>query len=308
MNFSKPILAALLLCIFIACNQRANQDVSAKDISPSGIKEISTDNEQVGSLDLIKNEDQVIPDPQKPPEKKQQADSPQKQAPSIATDWDKKIIKTANLTVEIKDYLKYNEFIRTGVKQFGGYIATEEQNESDYKIENNLVIKVPVDKFDETVNKLLADKEKVIVKKISSEDVTGEMVDVKSRMEAKRQVRLRYLDLLKQARNMEEILQVQSEINNIQVDIESAAGRVQYLTQSSAYSTIHLSFYQVLNPNANDGQKPSYGFRLVDSFKNGLQWMGELLIALITLWPAWLVIGFSWMMIRKYRPFSAKRP
>lgn len=307
MNFSKPLMAASLLLLSVACRQRSENKIAAKDISPSGAYKITADTQQAGNENLFKTEDQVIPYPQKPADKKQ-VDAPQKQAPSIASDWDKKIIKTANLTVEIKDYVKYNEFIKTGVKQLGGYIATEEQNESDYKIENNLVIKVPVDKFDETVNKLLADKEKVIVKKISSEDVTGEMVDVKSRMEAKRQVRLRYLDLLKQARNMEEILQVQNEINNIQVDIESAAGRVQYLTQSSAYSTIHLSFYQVLNPNANDGQKPSYGFRIVDSFKNGLQWMGELLIALITLWPAWLAIGFSWMMIRKYKPFAAKKP
>jgi Domain of unknown function (DUF4349) len=106
---------------------------------------------------------------------------------------------------------------------------------------------------------------------------------------------------------MEEILQVQKEINDIQVDIESAAGRVQYLVQSSDYSTIHLGFYQVLNPNANNTDQPSYGFRIVDSFKNGLQWMGELLVGLVTLWPAWVVIAFTWMMIRKYKPFTAKK-
>lgn len=307
MNFVKPLLAASLLCIFIACHQKSEQSVATKDMSPSNMYKILTDSQQSGTVNLIENEEQVVLNQDKQEDKKNQPDIPKKQAPAVIPDWDKKIIKTANLTLEIKDYQQYNELIRTGVKQLGGYIATEEQNESNYKIENNLVIKVPVDKFDETINKLLTGKEKVIVKKISSEDVTGEMVDVKSRMEAKRQVRLRYLDLLKQARNMEEILQVQSEINNIQVDIESAAGRVQYLTQSSAYSTIHLNFYQVLNPDANDNQKPSYGFRIVESFKNGMQWIGELLIALITLWPAWLIIGFGWMMIRKYKPFAAKK-
>ena len=62
--------------------------------------------------------------------------------------------------------------------------------------------------------------------KISTEDVTGEVVDTRARMEAKKQMRDRYLALLKQARNMKEILEVQTEINTIQEDIESASGRV----------------------------------------------------------------------------------
>lgn len=307
MKFIQPLLAALLLFIFIACKHRAAKENASVDMSLQDVKmETSSANEQEKTKSF-EPEDQAPDDDKKSPGNQQQAGGTKLPAPPLVTDWDKKIVKTANLTIEVKDYQKYYESARVGVKQLGGYIATEEQNESDYKIENTVVIKVPVDKFDETVNKFLSGKEKVIVKKISSDDVTSELVDIKSRMEAKKQVRQRYLDLLKQARNMEEILQVQNEINDIQVDIEAAAGRMQYLTQSAAYSTIHLNFYQVLNPNASDNQPPSYGFRIVDSFKNGLQWIGELLIALISLWPAWLIIGFSWVMIRKYKPFAAKK-
>jgi flagellar biosynthesis chaperone FliJ len=307
MKFIKLLLAALLLLTFIACKDQAAKENASIDISLTDVKmetPLAAEQERTTSF---KPEDQAPGDDKKSPENQKQPGGTKLPAPASVIDWDKKIIKTANLTIEVKDYQKYYESIRVSVKQFGGYIATEEQNESDYKIENTAVVKVPVDKFDETVNKFLSDKEKIIVKKISSDDVTSEVVDMKSRMEAKKQVRQRYLDLLKQARNMEEILQVQNEINDIQVDIESAAGRVKYLTQSSAYSTIHLSFYQVLNPNANNNDQPSYGFRIVDSFKNGLQWIGELLIALITLWPAWVVIAFTWMMIRKYKPFTSKK-
>ncbi|MGO8055700.1 DUF4349 domain-containing protein, partial [Rhizobium leguminosarum] len=97
--------------------------------------------------------------------------------------------------------------------------------------------KVPVDRFDEAINLLAETDEKILERKIGSEDVTGDVVDTRSRMEAKKQVRERYLDLLKQAKNINEILQVQTEINNIQVDIESAAGRVNYLSHAAALST-----------------------------------------------------------------------
>jgi len=51
------------------------------------------------------------------------------------------------------------------------------------------------------------------------------MADTRSRLETKKEVRERYLDLLKQARNMKDILAVQNEINDIQEQMEGAAGR-----------------------------------------------------------------------------------
>jgi hypothetical protein len=52
-----------------------------------------------------------------------------------------------------------------------------------------MVIKVPVDQFENLMNSFSGEGIKVIEKKISSDDVTGEMVDTKSRIETKRQVR-----------------------------------------------------------------------------------------------------------------------
>jgi len=127
-------------------------------------------------------------------------------------------------------------------------------------------------------------------KKITSEDVTTEVIDTKSRLEAKKQVRLRYLDLLKQAKNMEEILNVQSEINGIQEQIESSAGRMEYLQHSSSFSTIHLTFYQVLNGAAIDSDKPNFSSRITNAFRFGWNWIGELSIGIVSIWPLLLAV------------------
>lgn len=230
-------------------------------------------------------------------------DQSPRQTPAANPDWDKKIIKNATLSVEVKDYVRFNELVRAAVKQSGGYIAQEEQSESDYKIENSVTIKVPVDQFDNTVSALTPGKEKVLVRKITSQDVTGEVVDTKARLEAKRQVRLRYLDLIRQAKNMEEILQVQNEINDIQENMEAAAGRVSYLTHSAAFSTIQLGYFQVLNPSARDLEAPpGFGQKVLTALTAGLGWVGELIILLVTLWPVWLVLLTAWWLYRKYRP------
>lgn len=238
--------------------------------------------------------------PGQQPNKQQQP--PRQQSPAANPDWDKKIIKHGTLSVEVKDYAKFDALTHNVVKQLGGYVANEEQNESDYKIENSLTIKVPVAMFDEAIQALAPGKEKILVKKITAQDVTGEVVDTKSRLEAKREVRLRYIELLRQAKKMEDILQVQQEINEIQENIEAAAGRVQYLTHSAAYSTIELSYFQVLDPKAVDKETPpGFGEKILIGLTAGLTWIGDLVVLLVTLWPLWAAVAVLWWLYRKYR-------
>jgi hypothetical protein len=210
-------------------------------------------------------------------------------------DWDKKIIKTAHVTLELKDYNAYNSSLHNKLKGYGAYIAQEQQTESDDQIANNITIKVPVGKFDDLMNSLPGDGIKVLEKTISTQDVTGEVVDTKSRIEAKKEVRARYLELLKQAKNMEEILQVQNEINDIQVDIESATGRVNYLVHSSAYSTINLRYYQFLNGATSKDIEPGFLTNVSQAFKTGASVIANLILFFISIWP--LVIATVFIII-----------
>ena len=197
------------------------------------------------------------------------------------------------MNAEVKDYKKFSRSVNEKIKKYGGYISSEEQSSSEFKIENSIVIKVPVAEFENAVNDLLQDVEKITVKRISSEDVTTALIDGKSRLEAKRQVRLRYLELLKQAKNMEEIIKVQSEVNSIQEDIELVAGRINALTNTSAMSTINFNYAQIFNEKAlTDEPKPdSFLTKLKASFSNGWYWIGEIVVSLIAIWPLLLIIA-----------------
>ena len=244
-------------------------------------------------------EDQVADTAQAPSQnQKPQSEIKGVQQPRI--DWNKKIIKNASVNLEVKNYQSFNDLLHGNIKRFGGYVAQEEQNQTDYKIENSITIKVPVDQFDDLVTALITGDQKLIDKKITSEDVTTQVVDTRSRMEAKKQVRLKYLDLLKEAKNMEEILNVQREINGIQEDIEAANGRVEYLSHSAAYSTINLTYFQVLDAAAKNDGEVSYGTKIWRSFKIGWNWVGEFLIGLISIWPLFF-LGFAcWFAYKKW--------
>ncbi len=308
--------AALLLLTLIACNRGAKNE-SEKLISLNkGINDYKTaagleggvatadSTAVVGSANV---ELEQIKDPAA-----DQAVPPANTSnnPAANPDWDKKIVKTANISLEVKKYKAFNALLHNAAKQFGGYIAQEAQSQSPSRIENVVTLKVPVGQFDEAVAQLtsLSDSDKLIQKKISSEDVTGEVVDTKSRMEAKREVLQRYLELLKQARNMSEILKVQAEINSIQEEIEAANGRVAYLSHSAAMSTINLDYYEILDATAQPDPDPSFFYKLRLAFTEGGSWLGSLLLGLISIWPLLLAGFFAWLGLRKWRSSSRAKP
>jgi uncharacterized protein DUF4349 len=217
-------------------------------------------------------------------------------------DWDKKIIKNANVNIEVKSFKSFGQSVKDKIRKYGGYVSQEQQNQNDYKIEDVITIKVPVDQFDNLVNELTAGEDKISEKKITSEDVTTAVVDTKSRLEAKKEVRLRYLELLKQAKNMEEILNVQHEINSIQEEIEAASGRIEYLSHASALSTINLTYFQILNATAKDPDKISFGTKLWQAFRNGWEWVGDVFIGLISIWPLYLAGFLCWLAYKRFKP------
>ena len=295
----KLLALAIPVMLCVACsnlsdkssNDNLNRHIAKNDQQLNGEPA-----DKLTSEDEYELTDSIIAPQQLPNEKKQQIPDP-----ILKVDWDKKIVKTATLNAEIKDYKTFSQQLSEKVKKYGGYISQEEQTQSDYKIENTVVIKVPVDQFESAINDLIRDASKINEKRITSEDVTRQLVDGNSRLEAKKQVRLRYLDLLKQAKNMEEILTVQNEINEIQEEIETVNGRINLLRHSSSLSTIHYSYYQVLDASAkgNSPDDETYLTKVKTAFATGWYWIGEIFVGLLSIWPLLIMIILGIILYRK---------
>jgi len=304
MKFIIPA-ALLLVMLAIACNRAPNAKSESLSLTD---RQVSGKEEKLANTDsaAVAYESPEILDGQ------QQSNAPkQKGAPTTAgqpqplvnPDWDKKIVKTASLNIEVKNFKAYTTQLHEKVRAVGGYIAQEEQNESPYKVENAVTIKVPVDRFDETVLQLASDSDKLVSKKVSSEDVTMQLIDTKSRLETKKQVRERYMEMLKQSHSKGDVLDMQREVDNIQEEIEGAAGRIAYLGHAAAYSTINVSFYQILDVSIKEEGQPGFLHKLSDAFKEGWSWMSSLMVGLVGLWPLLLagLLGLMWWRKRPRR-------
>lgn len=282
MKYLLSLLAASLMLAAASCNHGGQSGSSA-------VQEVL--------LPDIKSEEAPPP----PPPGTHQKDEQQPTAAKANTDWDKKIIKTATLNVEVVDFKKYNNQIHQLTQQWEGYIAKEEENSSDESIRNVVTIKVPAARFDDALNSISSLEGEMLVKQVSSQDVTSEVFDTRVRMEAKKKIRLRYLDMLQKAKNMEEILQVEREINQVQEQIEAAEGRLNYLTHTSSFSTIELTFFQLLMPGKVNVENPGYGQRFLLALNDGLRWVGNCFIFFATVWPLWVFLLILFIVLKKVR-------
>ena len=137
-----------------------------------------------------------------------------------------------------------------------------------------------------------------------------EVVDTKSRLETKKEVRERYLDLLRQAHSMKDILSIQQEIDGIQEEMDAASGRITYLSHSAAFSTINLKFFQVLNPGADETptSQPTFLHRIKLSFLEGWEYLSTVGLGLLSIWPLWLTAILGYATWRRHRARLSRKP
>ncbi|HSC53044.1 MAG TPA: DUF4349 domain-containing protein [Phnomibacter sp.] len=221
----------------------------------------------------------------------------------------RQLIRTAHIQMECNDFAAFGARVHQMVKANDGWIDAEQETQSDYNRQNVLQVKVPVARFDALMAGLVGLDGKLMEKKVESEDVTNAIVDTRGRIEAKKIIRARYLELLKQANKMEDILQVQAEINSITEDMESAAYNVQHMQAQAAYSTIYFTYAQPLE-NAGSTQAPGFFGRLWDAIKTGGAGIQNLVIIGAAVWPLWLgiaIVAIWWKRRRSLtRPALAK--
>lgn len=292
---TKPIAVFLLLAvIFFSCSRNSEQKPMTADLI-----ELKPQNEPPQTK--VDNEKQQIPVAPPQPVFADSAAPLQKPA-ALNPGWDKKMIKTGTLKVEVKNFRNFSNAVHNTIKQYGGYIAQEEQNSSGEKTETVITIKVPVDQFENMINQLSGEEDKVLERKISTEDVTTDIIDTQSRLEAKKKMRAKYLELMQQSKNMEDVLQVQNSVNNIQEELESAAGRIQSLSRQALFSTIQLTFFQPAAGYVGPEEHPGITSRIAAAFKTGGAFVADLFVGLISIWPLLLLAAGIYLVWKRMKP------
>ncbi len=152
------------------------------------------------------------------------------------------IVKNAELKLLVEDTDIAIDRVNQVAADCGGYIISTRVGYREWLGEHykyaSITIGVPVDQFEAAMNRLRRIALRVVDESASGQDVTDEYVDLQSRLDNLIATRDRIRQFLAQAQTVEESLRVNEQLSAIEEQIEQVKGRMNYLFDRSAYSTI----------------------------------------------------------------------
>ncbi len=141
------------------------------------------------------------------------------------------VIYNASLTLIVEDPESLNKSLQGIAESYGGYLQKSGTEEA--------VLRIKSEKLEEVLAKLET-MGKIKNKRISGEDVTEDYQDLKIRLDNAEKLRSRYLDLLDKAKEVEEILKIERELERINTQIDLYKGKQNYLDNQAALATIRI--------------------------------------------------------------------
>jgi hypothetical protein len=214
---------------------------------------------------------------------------------------ERKLIKTGRIEFSTENIAHMHTEIDKVVKEFNAYISSDNQQKFDGKIQYEQVVRVPANRFDGFVKVIEELGGEIEFRNFDAQDVTEEYIDIEARLKTKKELEVRYHQLLKEAKNVEEMLAVETQIANVRSEIESMQGRINFLADQVGHSTLTLNYYQLISPQLG------FGSKLVASFASGWQGFLAFLVGLTAIWPFILILSVSlWFLSRWSKRFNLK--
>lgn len=208
---------------------------------------------------------------------------------------ERKLIKEGRVEFETDNLNSTRKTIFEAVKKYKGYVSSDQEFKSPGRKSNTVIIRVPADNFDNLLSDATQGVEKFESKEINVKDVTEEFLDVQARLKTKKELEQRFIDLLKEAKNVTEVLEIEKQIGQLRSDIESIEGRLKYLQDRVSFSTLTMTFFESIPNETEFGQKFKNGFR------NGWDNLVWFFVVLTNIWP-FILIGLGLIIgLRIYR-------
>lgn len=210
----------------------------------------------------------------------------------VQQDTSQKIIYTAWLELESRQFDQARSQLTQALEQAGGYIESSSENGSgsDSARWVNLVLRIPADQYQAFLDQA-GQAGNLLSLRQEQENVTAEYVDVQARLNSLETQRTRLQELLAQAQQLEDLLQIQQQLSETEYQIESYTAQMRALENQIAYCTVTVDLREVESLTLS---QPSFGQRVGEAFRNGWanfgRQMQDLAVALVYGMPGILLL------------------
>lgn len=211
---------------------------------------------------------------------------------------DQKIIKNATLRFETADISKTASVIISEIKKYNGFIESDNETKDYNSFSRRITVRVPNKFFENILNETTKGITYFDEKVITAQDVTSQYIDIEARLKAKRALENRYLELLRKATKVSDMLEIEKELLDIREEIESNEQQLLYLQNRVSMSTIQYTFYK---PIVTTGVTVSYGDKIVNSLVSSVRWIPGFFLVLLKIWPFIALVSLIIILLRRRR-------
>jgi hypothetical protein len=212
---------------------------------------------------------------------------------------ERKLIYTAYVVEETREFDKSMSGVNAMLAEYGGYIESSQQSgvpegyESTQGRNAVLSLRVPIGKYGDAMGRLQA-LGNLLSKNENTQDVSLQYLDTKTRMDTLVKERDQYMALLEKADNTESIIALRNEITSLTVQIEQDTAQLRYWDSQVSYSTITVELREVVIPKSVGPSNPtSLGDRAGGAFYQTLNDMKKGLES----FAVWFVGFLPWLAI-----------
>ncbi len=232
----------------------------------------------------------------------------------------RKIIYTAAISLVVDNFDGLEQRIQETVEQHQGYLSRATLDRMQGESRRGIwQARIPVDQYDAFLQAVVSLGVPTSLEQ-NAQDVSEEFVDLNARLDNKRKLESRILELLdRPGDEIQHVIDVERELARVREEIERMQGRLRFLTDQTTLTTVDISARE--ERDYQPPQAPTLGNRIALAWNNSLQntsrFFQDALVTLvahaiaIVAWVvglviAWLGLRTAWRRIRGHSPGSAR--
>ncbi|WP_372345463.1 DUF4349 domain-containing protein [Streptomyces sp. KL116D] len=218
------------------------------------------------------------------------------------------IIRTAQLSVRVKDVPDALDKARTATETAGGYVGNETTDRDGKGHQRTRVtLRVPQESYEEVLDELSGAGE-LLARNESAKDVTDQVVDVESRIRSQRASVARVRELMDRATKLSDVVTLEGELSGRQAELEALLAQQASLKDRTSLATITVRLSETSGATAARDDDPGFLDALSggwNAFVNVLKWIAMVLAAVLPFAAVTALLVFLWL--RLVRPRLPRR-
>jgi len=218
---------------------------------------------------------------------------------------DRKIIRNANLTLEVASPGDVQPKIVSIAESHQGFVVTSEatqrnvEDKTKPEITVNLIVRVPASHFNQVMEEVRAVGTRKLQEKVTGQDVTEEFMDLEARIKNQKALELQFLEIMKRAGKVDDALSVQTQLAAVRTEIEKLEGRRRFLENQASLSTINVT----LQPPTQIVNATGFWYSVRTAFSDGVDAAAEITLffirAIIALTPILVLVVLPLALLAK---------